>query len=98
MIETLDGEWLLLPRPGLISRSSQIQSLERLFEIEENAKPPAELELLKPGKADVIEHGRRWYLATKGRVGLLTDPLKISLENRLRQLESRLKDLEINRD
>jgi hypothetical protein len=94
IIETIDGEWLLLPRPGLLSRPSQYQSLERLFEIEKHAKLPAELELLKPGLASVVEHGRRWFLTSKGSVGLQPDPLKHSLERRLRILESRLKILE----
>jgi hypothetical protein len=94
IIETIDGEWLLIPRPGLLSRASQYQSLERLFEIEKHAKLPAELELLKPGLASVVEHGRRWFLTSKGSVGLQPDPLKHSLERRLRILESRLKILE----
>lgn len=94
IIETIEGEWLLLPRPGLLSRPSQYQSLERLFEVEKQALLPAELELLKPGMATVVEHGRRWYLASKGSVGLQPDPLKHSLERRLRILESRLKILE----
>jgi hypothetical protein len=94
IIETIEGEWLLLPRPGLLSRPSQYQSLERLFEIENQARLPAELELLRPGRASVVEHGRRWFLVSKGSVGLQPDPLKHSLERRLRILESRLKILE----
>jgi len=94
IFETIEGEWLLLPRPGLLSRPSQYQSLERLFEIQKLAKLPAELELLKPGVASVVEHGRRWFLTSKGSVGLQPDPLKHSLERRLRILESRLKILE----
>ena len=94
IIETQDGEWLLFPRPGLVNRRSQIQSLERLFEIEAEAEPPAVLELLEPGRVNVVEYGRRWYLGAKGRLGLQADPLQVSLENRLRQLESRLKAIE----
>lgn len=94
VIETVEGEWLLLPRPGLLSRSSQYQSLERLFDIDKQAILPAELELLKPGRASVVEYGRRWFLANKGSVGLQPDPLKHSLERRLQILESRLKILE----
>jgi hypothetical protein len=94
LIETQDGDWLLFPRPGLLSRRSQIQSLVRMFEIEAEAQPPAALELLEPGKANVVEHGRRWFLGTKGRIGLLPDMLHGSLENRLRLLENRLKALE----
>lgn len=94
IIETQDGEWLLFPRPGLLSRRSQIQSLERLFEIEAEAEPPAVLELLEPARVHVVEYGRRWYLGAKGRLGLHSDPLQVSLENRLRKLESRLKAIE----
>lgn len=94
VIETQDGDWLLLPRPGLLSRSSQLQSLMRLFEVEAEVVLPAELELLEPGIANVVEFGRRWYLGTKGRIGLLQDALQVSLENRLRSLELRLKTLE----
>lgn len=94
MIETQDGEWLLLPRPGLLKRRSQYKSLERLFQLEAEPEVPAELELLKPGRARVIEHGRRWYLSDKGRLGVHSDPLQQSLENRLRRMEERLKILE----
>ncbi len=94
IVETQDGEWLLFPRPGLVNRRSQIQSLERLFEIEAEAEPPAVLELLEPGRVNVVEYGRRWYLGAKGRLGLQSDPLQVSLENRLRQLECRLKAIE----
>jgi hypothetical protein len=94
IVETQAGEWLLFPRPGLVSRRSQIQSLVRLFDIEEEAEPPALLELLEPGRLNVVEYGRRWYLGAKGRLGMQSDPLQVSLENRLRQLEFRLKAIE----
>lgn len=97
LIEGQDGNWLLLPRPGLLSRRSQLQSLMRLFEITTEAEPPAELELLEPGRAAAVEHGRRWYLSAKGRLGLQPDPLQSSLENRLRRLEYRLQNLEEGR-
>ncbi len=94
IVETQDGEWLLFPRPGLVTRRSQIQSLERLFEIEAEPVPPAVLELLEPGRANVVEYGTRWYLGAKGRIGLQPDTLQVSLETRLRHLESRLKAIE----
>lgn len=94
LIETQDGHWLLFPKPGLMSRKSQIQNLRRFFDIENEIEPPAELDLLEPGTADAVEHGRRWYLSEKGRIGLQADPLKISPENRLVSLEARLKRLE----
>jgi hypothetical protein len=94
VIETQDGEWLLFPKPGLLSRRSQVQSLGRLFEISAEPELPAEFELIRPGKANVVEHGRRWYLGTKGEVGLQADSLQTSMENRLRIIEKRLHDLE----
>lgn len=92
MIETLDGEWVLLPRPGMLQRQTQIESLGRLFDLSADASPPAEMELLKPGFAHGVEHGRRWYLKEKGVIGLHADPLQTSLEKRLQALESRLSD------
>jgi len=94
IIETQDGNWLVLPRPGMLTRRSQIQSLARLFEIKDDPELPAELELLEPGRANVVEHGRRWYLAAKGRIGLQSDPLQLSLESRLKNLEERLRAME----
>jgi hypothetical protein len=94
LIVSHDGDWLLFPRPGLITRRSQIKSLERLFEIDAEPVPPAVPELLEPGRANVVEYGRRWYLGKKGRIGLQPDTLQVSLENRLRQLETRLRTLE----
>lgn len=94
LIETQDGDWLLFPRPGLVNRRSQLQSLLRLFQIEGETEPPAELDLLEPARANVVEHGRRWYLSSKGRIGLQLDPLQTSLETRLMRLEARLKRLE----
>lgn len=94
IVETQDADWLLFPRPGVVSRRSQIQSLVRLFDIEAEPDPPAILELMQPGRANVVEHGRRWFLGAKGRLGLQADPLQASLENRLRHLETRLQALE----
>lgn len=94
LIETVEGKWLLFPKPGLINRRSQIQSLLRLFEIEGESETPAELELLEPGRAEAVEHGRRWYLSSKGRIGLQADLQRPSLESRMNLLEARLKRLE----
>lgn len=90
MIETQDGEWVLLPRPGMLQRQTQIESLGRLFDRSAEASPPAEMELIKPGFAHGVEHGRRWYLKEKGVIGLHADPLQTSLEKRLQALESKL--------
>ena len=93
IIETQDAEWVLLPRPGMLQRQAQIESLGRLFEIEMDAPLPAEIELLRPGMATVVEHGRRWYLKEKGLLGVHSDPLQRSLEVRIRLLEQQLNQL-----
>ena len=33
VVELQDGEWLLLPRPGMLERQTQVESLSRLFEV-----------------------------------------------------------------
>jgi hypothetical protein len=90
MIELQDGSWQLLPRPGVLSRSTQLQSLERFFEISGSAELPAELDLLQPATATSVEHGRRWMLTARGRIGAAADPLQRSLEQRLSALEQGL--------
>jgi hypothetical protein len=90
IIETRDAEWVVLPRPGMLQRQKQIESLGRLFEIEKESPLPAEIDLLKPVMATVVEHGRRWYLKEKGLIGVHSDPLQRSLEVRIRRLEQQL--------
>jgi hypothetical protein len=92
IIETQYADWILLPRPGLLQRQTQVESLGRLFEIEGESPLPAELELLRPAMATVVEHGRRWYLKEKGTVGVHSDPLQSSMEQRIRLLERKLFD------
>ena len=92
MVETQDGSWVLLPRPGMLQRQTQVESLGRLFDFACEAPLPADMELLTAGTATVVEHGRRWYLKEKGTIGLVSDPLQHSLESRLKALESRLFD------
>jgi len=94
MIELQDGSWQLLPRPGVLSRSTQLQSLERFFEISGSAELPAELDLLQPATATSVEHGRRWMLTARGRIGAAADPLQRSLEQRLSALERGLVKLQ----
>jgi hypothetical protein len=93
IIETQDGDWVLLPRPGMLQRQTQVESLGRLFEIEVGSALPAELEVLRLGMASVVEHGRRWYLKDKGAIGIYSDPLQRSLEQRIRLLEQKLSEL-----
>lgn len=90
IIETVDAEWLLLPRPGILQRQTQLESLSRFFEIEVETPLPAEIDLLNPATATVVEHGRRWYLKDKGSIGVHSDPLQHSIEQRIRLLEQKL--------
>ena len=90
VIETQDGDWVLVPRPGMLQRQKQVEGLGRLFDLATDGLLPAEVELLKPGSATVIEHGRRWYLKEKGEIGIQTDPLQRSLEQRLALIEQKL--------
>ena len=94
MIETQDGQWLLVPKPGMLQRQKQVEVLGRTFDIASDGALPAEVELLKAGSASVVEHGRRWYLKEKGIIGIQTDPLQRSIENRLLRLEQRLQAFE----
>lgn len=93
IIETQDGDWVLVPRPGMLQRQTQVESLSRFFQLDSEASLPAELDLLRPGMATVVEHGRRWYLKEKGLIGIHSDLLQRSLEQRIRSLEQRLNDL-----
>lgn len=93
IIELNDGEWVLLPRPGILKRQRQVESLGRLFKIEVESPLPAEIELLKPGVATVVEHGRRWYLKEKGSIGAISDPTQRSMESRISYLEKQLSQL-----
>jgi hypothetical protein len=90
VIETQDGDWVLVPRPGMLQRQKQVEGLGRLFDLATDDVLPAEVELLKAGSATVIEHGRRWYLKHKGEIGIQSDPLQRSLEQRLALIEKKL--------
>ena len=92
IIETQDGDWMLFPRPGMLQRQTQIASLARFFDVQAESPLPAELDLLRPGTAIVVQHGRRWYLKEKGEIGINSDPLQRSLEIRIRLLEQRLSE------
>jgi hypothetical protein len=90
IIEIQDAEWILVPKPGMLERRTQIDSLGRFFDIEGKSAMPAELELLKAGTAITVEHGRRWYLKDKGSIGTHANPLQRSLEQRIRRLEEKM--------
>jgi hypothetical protein len=93
-LELLEGGWILLPRPGSLERRVQIQSLERLFEVEGVSALPATLHLLNPATAVAVEYGRRWQLEQKGRLSIHPDPLRQGTGTRLQAVEDRLSRLE----
>ncbi|APD48575.1 hypothetical protein KQ302_09805 [Synechococcus sp. CS-602] len=90
----LDGEWLLVPRPGTLERRTQLDSLERLYSIEGVKQFPALLHLIRPARAEAVVHGRRWQLKEKGVLSMTPDPLKANISGRLAELELRLARLE----
>ena len=90
VIELQNGDWVLVPRPGVLKRQTQLDGLSRIFNVVDEEALPAEIELLSFSTATVIEHGRRWYLKDKGDLGVLSNPLEQSLELRLRKIEGQL--------
>ena len=90
IIELQNGDWVLVPRPGMLQRQTQLDGLSRIFNIQDEGALPAEVDLLSLSTATVIEHGRRWYLKDKGEIGVHSNPLEQSLELRLRQIEAKL--------
>ena len=93
-MESLEGAWLLVPRPGSLERRTQLETLERLYAIEGVKELPVLLQLIEPAKAVVVQHGRRWQLSQKGRLSVNPDPLRVSMDERLLNLEDRLAKLE----
>jgi len=93
-VESLEGAWLLVPRPGSLERRTQLETLERLYTIEGVKELPVLLQLIEPAKAVVVQHGRRWQLSQKGRLSVNPDPLRVSMDERLLNLEERLAKLE----
>ena len=89
-IELQNGDWVLVPRPGMLQRQTQLDGLSRIFNVVDEAALPAEVDLLSFSTATVVEHGRRWYLKEKGDIGVLSNPLEQSLETRLRRIEDQL--------
>ena len=93
-LESLEGAWLLVPRPGTLERRTQLETLERFYTIEGVKELPALLQLIEPAKAVAVQHGRRWQLSQKGRLSVNPDPLRVSMDERLLKLEDRLAKLE----
>ena len=96
IIELQNGDWVLVPRPGTLQRQTQLEGLGRMFNIKNEGGLPAEIELLSLSTATVVEHGRRWYLKNKGDIGIQSNPLQRSLEQRLRKIEDQLEILVAN--
>lgn len=93
-LETLDGGWLLIPRPGSLERRTQLQTLERMYSIEGLRQLPALLHLIRPARAEAVVHGRRWQMQEKGVLSVSPDPLRSGVADRLAALEQRLARLE----
>lgn len=93
-LESLDGGWLLVPRPGTLERRAQLQSLERIYTIEGVKHLPISLHLIQPARAVSVVHGRRWKLVEKGLLSASPDPLKTSLASAITELEQRVELLE----
>jgi hypothetical protein len=93
-VEVQGGTWLLLPRPGSLERRTQVQSLERLFEIEGATAFPATLHLHQPATALAVQHGRRWTLQDRGKLSVIPDPLRRDTAHLLADLDARLARLE----
>ena len=94
VLETAEASWILIPRPGLLERRHQLQSLERLFDIDGTGPLPAMLQLVKPAVLEAVVAGQRWQLVERGLLGQTADPTRVSLRERLSQLEHRLSVLE----
>ena len=93
-LETADSEWLLIPRPGLLERRHQLQSLERLFVINGIQALPATLQLVRPALVEPVVAGCRWQLTEKGLLDASPDPTRVSFAGQLARLEERLSVLE----
>jgi hypothetical protein len=93
-LETADSEWLLIPRPGLLERRHQLQSLERLFVINGTQDIPSTLQLIRPALLVPVVAGCRWQLAEKGLLDANPDPTRVTIIGQLAKLEKRLSALE----
>jgi hypothetical protein len=94
VLETTEAVWLLIPRPGFLERRHQVQSLERLFEIHGGNDLPVTLQLVRPAVLESVVAGQRWQLIEKGLLDSNPDPTKVSIGERLSQIEHRLSAFE----
>lgn len=94
VIETADLGWLLIPRPGMLERAHQLQSLTRLFRINGGDLLPATLQLLRPAVLESVVLGHKWQLTEPGILDASPDPTQVSFGERLLKIEHRLAALE----
>jgi hypothetical protein len=93
-LETAEAGWLLIPRPGLLERRHQLQSLERLYVVNGTQALPSTLQLLRPAILEPVVAGCRWQLTEKGLLDASADPTRLSIAGQLAKLEERLSALE----
>jgi hypothetical protein len=98
VIETADLGWLLIPRPGMLERTHQLQSLRRLFVINGGESLPAILQLLRPAVLESVVLGQKWQLVEPGILDARPDPTQVSFGERLIKIEDRLAALEQSGD
>lgn len=94
VIETGDLGWLLIPRPGLLERTHQLQALTRLFEISGSDCLPVTLQLRRPAVLDSVVLGQKWQLVERGILDVNPDPTQVSLSERFLKIENRVAGLE----
>jgi hypothetical protein len=76
VIETGDLGWLLIPRPGMLERTHQLQSLTRLFVIDGADCLPAALQLRRPALLESVVLGQNGNSLRKGSLMQIRIPLR----------------------
>jgi hypothetical protein len=94
VLETSDLGWLLIPRPGLLERAHQLQSLQRLFDVQGGDYLPSQLQLLRPALLESVVLGQKWQLIEPGILDANPDPTQVSFGERLSKIEERIAFLE----
>jgi hypothetical protein len=94
VLETSDLGWLLIPRPGLLERAHQLQSLQRLFNVKGSDYLPSQLQLLRPALLESVVLGQKWQLIEPGILDANPDPTQVSFGERLSKIEERIAFLE----
>lgn len=95
VFELDNGDWFVLPKPGLLERHSQLQSLQRLFNVNTDGTLPIDLDLISPASVSAIEYGRRWRLDAKGAIDQIRAIDGPSFEDRLRRLEEKVESIRL---